>query len=110
MNRRQWQEIEQARDLLGLGERATVREIKRAYRHQCKLHHPDTAQSRAADTEELMYRITAAYELLMRYCSEFPIPLAPEEGEEPDLYDPEEWWQARFGQDPLWSGKKGRRR
>ena len=24
--------------------------------------------------------------------------------------NPEDWWQARFGQDPLWSGKKTRQR
>lgn len=110
VNRKEWQAIEQARLLLKLGDRATLAEIKRAYHHQSKLHHPDTA-SNATENQEQMYRITAAYELLMRYCKEFRFPLRPEEGQDGlDPYDPEDWWQARFGQDPLWSGKKTRHR
>ena len=58
-----------------------------------------------------MVRITAAYELLMRYTGEYRFPLSPQESdEEYDLYDPEEWWQARFGQDPLWSGHRTKKR
>lgn len=112
MNAKQWQAIEQAREVLGLGERATLTEIKRGYRRLCKLHHPDAAENGAAGDSEQMYRITAAYELLMRYCSEYRFPLKREQadGQELDIYDPEDWWQARFGQDPLWSGRKPRRR
>ena len=109
MNRKEWQAIEQARDLLGLGEAATLAEIKRAYHRQSRLHHPDTA-GHETDSER-MYRITAAYELLIRYTSEYRFPLSRQESdEEYDLYDPEEWWQARFGQDPLWSGRRTRKR
>jgi hypothetical protein len=112
MNAKEWQAIEQAGEVLGLGERATLAEIKRSYRRLSKLHHPDAAESGAGGGSEQMYRITAAYELLMRYCSEYRFPLKREDGggEQLDLYDPEDWWQARFGQDPLWSGKKTRRR
>ena len=109
MNRKEWQAIERARDLLVLGEAATLAEIKRAYHRQSKLHHPDTA-GHGADSER-MVRITAAYELLMQYCTAYRFPLSrPENDEESDLYDPEEWWQARFGQDPLWAGRKTRKR
>lgn len=110
MNRKEWQAIEQARELLHLEDRATLAEIKRAYHHQSKLHHPDTAKGGGQGGEQ-MYRITAAYELLLRYCNEYRFPLKAEEGQgSPDLYDPEDWWQARFGQDPIWSGKKTRQR
>lgn len=109
MNRKGWQAIERARDLLQLGEAATLAEIKRAYHRQSKLHHPDTAGS-GADSER-MVRITAAYKLLMGYTSEYRFPLQRQESDEDcDLYDPEEWWQARFGEDPLWSGPKTRKR
>ena len=112
MNSKDWQAIEQARVLLHLGERATLAEIKRAYYQQSKLHHPDTAQPDDNDASGQMYKITAAYELLMRYCHDYRFPLHRPEapGEEYDIYDPEEWWQARFGQDPLWSGKRTRKR
>ena len=112
MNRQQWQAIEQARELLRLEDRATLTEIKRAYRRLSKLHHPDTAQIADGQSGEQMVRITAAYELLLRYCNEYRFPLKREEGasEDLDVYDPEDWWQARFGQDPLWGGKKTRQR
>jgi len=110
VNRQEWEAIEQARSLLQLGDRATLNEIKRSYRRLSKLHHPDTAT--AVPSSEQMYRITAAYELLMRYCNDYRFPLQREELESEGLdpYDPEDWWQARFGQDPLWSGKKTRQR
>ncbi|WP_028319579.1 J domain-containing protein [Desulfobulbus elongatus] len=112
MNAREWQAIEQARTVLQLPERASLAEIKRSYRRMSKLHHPDASEGGAEGSSEQMYRITAAYELLMRYCSEYRFPLKREEAEDDrfDLYDPEDWWRARFGQDPLWSGRKTRRR
>ena len=112
MNAQKWQAIEQASEILRLGDRATLAEIKRAYHRLSKLHHPDAASPADGESGDQMYRITAAYELLMRYCGEFRFPLKREDagGEELDIYDPEDWWQARFGQDPLWSGKKTRQR
>jgi DnaJ-class molecular chaperone with C-terminal Zn finger domain len=115
MNAGEWQAIEQAREVLRLPERANLTEIKRSYRRLCKLYHPDHPDSTASGPESAdkqMYLITAAYELLMRYCNEYRFPLKREEAEDAgfDIYDPEEWWQARFGQDLMWNGHKTRRR
>ena len=109
MNSKEWQRIEQAAQVLGLGDNATLAEIKTAFHHLSKLHHPDTGGDNDGDQ---MYHITAAYEVLSRYCHDFRYPLRQiHPGEhELDLYDPDDWWQARFGQDPLWCGKKSRRR
>jgi len=106
MNRKEWHAIEEARDLLHLGDRATLGEIKRAYHRLCKEHHPDLAKA-DDNSEEIMYRLTAAYELLMRYCSEYRFPLAPDEH---SIYDAEDWWLDRFGQDPLWGKRKRRKK
>ena len=105
MNRKEWKAIERARDILKLGDRATLGEIKRAYHRLCKEYHPDLV---AGDPkkEERMYLITSSYELLMRYCNEYRFPLAPDEN---NIYDADDWWLDRFGQDPLW-GKSRRRR
>ncbi len=110
MNRQKWQAIEEAARLLELGETATLGEIKRAYHHLSKRYHPDVAPEPSATGEQQMYRLTAAYELLRRHCESFRFPLQAPEEEEYDLYDPQQWWQARFGQDPIWSDKKTRRR
>jgi len=105
MNRKEWQAIEEARDTLQLGDRATMGEIKRAYHRLSREYHPDLTGGDAAKQRK-MVRITAAYELLMRYCREYRFPLAPDEN---SIYDAEDWWMDRFGQDPLW-GRRRRRR
>ena len=103
MNRKEWKAIEEASKLLGLGDRATLGEIKRAFHRLSKEHHPDVAGESPDADNDMMYRLTAAYNLLMRYCEEYRFPLKRPEG---DIYDAEDWWMDRFGQDPLWSRKK----
>ena len=105
MNKKEWQAIDQARELLKLGDKATLGEMKRAYHRLSKRYHPDTT----ADNDpngEMMYQLTEAYELLMRYTKEYRFPLTPGDG---DIYDAEDWWMDRFGQDPLWGRNKRRR-
>ena len=103
MNRKEWQAIEDARKLFKLGDKATLGEIKRAYYRLSKQHHPDTAGKDHSPEDDMMYRLTEAYNLLMRYCEEYRFPLStPKE----DIYDAEDWWMDRFGQDPLWSRRK----
>jgi len=103
VNKKEWQALARAGKLLGLADRATRGEMKRAYHRLCKKYHPDTNGADSKADEEMMYRLTEAYELLMRYCEEYRFPLEPGEG---DIYDAEDWWMDRFGRDPLW----GRRR
>jgi hypothetical protein len=103
MNRKEWQALEEAGKLLALGDRATLGEIKRAYYRLSKQHHPDTAGEDHSPENDMMYRLTEAYNLLMRYCDEYRFPLSKPDG---DIYDAEDWWMDRFGQDPLWSRRK----
>lgn len=103
MTSRKKHEIDKARKLLGLGDRATLGEIKRAYYSLCKKYHPDASGPGKEKDETMMYRLTEAYDILMRYCEQYRFPLQPEDA---DIYDAEEWWMDRFGQDPLWSRRK----
>ena len=103
MTRKEWQAITSARDLLGLGSNATRAEIQKAFRHLSKKHHPDAPDS--TKDESKMVELTGAYELLMRYCDTYRFPLQP--GEK-DIYDAEDWWMERFGQDPHWGKGRGK--
>ncbi len=104
MTRKEWEAISTARDILGLGEAATRAEIKRAYHRLSKKYHPDTSGDKTEKKEsDIMYKITAAHDLLMRYCDQFRFPL---QANERDDYDVEDWWMDRFGQDPLWGKQK----
>ena len=64
-------EIEEARKLLGLGEAATLKEIKRAYRILAHRHHPDKLGGDDSAESEAMKQLNRAYKLLMDYCSEY---------------------------------------
>jgi len=86
-------EIDQARRLLGLGERASMAEIKIAYRHMCKQWHPDVLTDKTTATRR-MKDINAAYRLLVEYCESYRFSFSPEEVES---FDPEKWWSKRFG-------------
>ena len=65
-------EIDEARRLLELGEAATLKEIKSAYRRLAHRHHPDKHSGAAGDeAEETMKRLNWAYKLLMDYCNAY---------------------------------------
>jgi DnaJ-class molecular chaperone len=65
-------DIEEARKLLGLGEAATLKEIKRAYRTLAHRHHPDKHGSATSkETEETMKKLNWAYKLLIDYCDNY---------------------------------------
>ena len=109
MTRQDWREIEEAAALLGLGEAATWGEIRRAYHERCKLRHPDVAGETPENAEQ-MRRLALAYERLKNHCETWRFPLTPSAAGG-DLYDPQEWWRARFGQEPAWnSGAPPRKR
>ncbi len=60
-----FEDIDRARRCLGLGEEATLEEIKAAYRELARRYHPDKGKS----SEEMMREINWAYEVLMNYIS-----------------------------------------
>ncbi|MDO8946741.1 MAG: J domain-containing protein [Desulfocapsaceae bacterium] len=105
MTKDEWQAIDEARQLLNLAERATMGEIKRAYRKMCKLYHPDLVGEESPADAAIIRKLTRGYDLLMHYCDQFRIPLVPDDG---DNIEPEDWWMDRFGNDPLWGSKKGK--
>jgi hypothetical protein len=63
-------EIDEARKLLGLDDAATLSEIKSAYKRLAHRYHPDK-HSGGADETEVMKKLNWAYKLLMRYCDDY---------------------------------------
>lgn len=66
-----FEEIDKARRLLGLGEFASLKDIKRAYRKRAFLYHPDKSSSQSAEGEEMMKRLNRAYKLLREYVAQY---------------------------------------
>jgi len=65
-----FEEIDKARRLLGLGDRATLKEIKQAYREMAFRYHPDSG-GKGVEGEEMMKQPNWAYRLLLSYCADY---------------------------------------
>ena len=65
-----YEEIDEARKILELGESATLREIKDAYRRLALKYHPDRSEDKK-DAEEMFKKITAAHDIIMAYCAAY---------------------------------------
>ena len=63
-----FKDIAEARKLLRLGEKATLNEIKSAYKRLAHLHHPDKHGNASAENHLAMNKLNQAYKLLMDYC------------------------------------------
>ena len=65
-----FEEIDKARKLLGLGERATAKEIKQAYERMAFRYHPDSS-AKGDEGEDTMKQLNWAYKLLLDYVTNY---------------------------------------
>jgi hypothetical protein len=94
-----YDELRAAVRILGLGDRATLAEIKARYRKLAKRHHPDAGGEEGA---EEIYRLIEAKKVVMEYVASYRFCFSEQEYLE---QDPEERLRRRFSTDPIW--KKG---
>ncbi|MBI5484329.1 MAG: J domain-containing protein [Deltaproteobacteria bacterium] len=94
-----YSDLQEALRILGVGERATLKEIRTRHRELVKRHHPDTGLTNEPDT---IRNVNAAYKVLLDYVSDYRFSFAEEEFYE---QNPEERIRMQFSDDPLW-GKK----
>jgi DnaJ-class molecular chaperone len=67
-----FEDIDRARKTLGLGETATVAEIKEAYRRLSLKYHPDKcAQRDKQECEDAFKQINRAKQILTSYCDSY---------------------------------------
>lgn len=69
-------DLQQALLIFGLGERATLKDIKSRYRNLAKRYHPDTSTSEEADA---MRKVNAAYRIIQAYIAEYRFSFAEDE-------------------------------
>ncbi|MEI6208960.1 MAG: J domain-containing protein [Desulfuromonadales bacterium] len=91
--------LQEALQVLGLGKRATLKEIRARYRELVKLHHPDTGN--AGDTE-MIRQVNVAHKILLDYIAEYRFSFAEDEFYE---QNPEERIWMQFADDLLWEKK-----
>jgi len=102
-----YKEITQARKLLNVPERATMKEIRTKYKKLLAQWHPDRCEGNEEECNEMTIKLIAAYKTLLNYCNNYKYSFTKEEIK--NHLSGEEWWFERFGDDPLWS-RNGKRR
>ena len=95
-----FQEICAARDILELPERATIQEIKANYKKLLNRWHPDKCSDDIARCNEMTGKITAAYKIIIDYCSRYSFSFSEEEVA--NYLSEDELWMEQFGNEPLW--------
>ncbi len=95
-----YERITEARKLLEVPERATMKEIKSSYRHMLRTWHPDTCGEPKEICEQMTARIIAAYEMIIAYCDHYRFSFSKQEVR--NHLSGDEWWSERFGMDPVW--------
>jgi len=98
-----YKELGSALAVLGIGQRATMAQIRTRYRHLARLHHPDSDAGGRGDNSEQMQRVNAAYNLLREYCGDYSFDFSEKEFYE---QDPEARLRRQFATDPVWGGLK----
>lgn len=63
--------IDEARKILGLGEVATLKEIKDAYTKLAHQYHPDKHRHVTEEEAVMIRKINKAYKLLSDYCANY---------------------------------------
>lgn len=97
-----FKQIDESRKILELGETATLREIKRAYREMAKIYHPDKCKKREKkECEGRMKEINRAYKLLMEYCESYRYSFTQKDVE--DFYSK---YMRGFEEDWMWGPGK----
>ena len=67
-----FEQLNEARELLGLSEMATLKQVKRAYKRAANRYHPDRCKHPdKSKSEEMMKKVNKAYELIMKYVADY---------------------------------------
>ena len=82
--------------VLGLGQRATLREIKNRHRELVKRYHPDTGN---VDEQVTIRSVNAAYKILIDYVSRYRFSFAEDEFYE---QNPDERLRQQFMDTSMW--------
>ncbi len=75
-----FEKIDNARKILGLGEEATIDEIKSAYKDLSLKYHPDRCKEKNKEKcEEMIRKLNEAMEILLNYCVNYRISFKKED-------------------------------
>lgn len=92
-------ELRESLLIFGLGERATLREIRTRHRELVKKYHPDSCSD---DDPDRIRKVNAAYRVLREYVESYRFSFVEDEFYE---QNPEERIRRQFMADPVWGNE-----
>ena len=95
-----YEEIKNAREVLGVPEKASIDFVKQKYKEALKKWHPDKCGQEKTICEEKTREVINAGKILLNYCNNYLIDFSKEEVEK--YISAEELWFKKFGKDPVW--------
>ncbi|MFA5809013.1 MAG: J domain-containing protein [Thermoleophilia bacterium] len=98
-----YQEINNAREILELPERATIAEVRANFKRLLNQWHPDKCSDDIVRCNDMTRKIMEAYRTLVAYCDQYSFSFSREEVA--NYLSEEELWMERFGNDPLWGSE-----
>jgi curved DNA-binding protein CbpA len=97
--------IYDAAKILGIGDRASMFEIRSRFHTLMKEWHPDVSQADPSESHEMTIKLKEAYDILADYCLNYEISFRPDEIRQNIKKIPTEYWIDHFGDDPIWSNR-----
>jgi len=86
---------------------SSLNDINKQYRELLFKWHPDHFEGDSEDGRLMTMKIISSYKILMEYCYNYKFSFLKEDLEKAPLVDdPEEFWNKKFGHDPLWGYMK----
>lgn len=92
----------EAATLLGIGNKASLNEIRSRYYERIREWHPDVSLNDPAASHEMTIRLKKAYDLLVEYCMNHSFSFRIEDLAKDLEQSPADFWMERFGDDPIW--------
>ena len=99
-----YKEITEARKILGIPEKASIKFIRKKYNEELKKWHPDKCNENKQICEEKTKEIIKAGKILLEFCNNYLIDFSEKEVNQ--YISGDELWKRKFGEDPLWSSIK----
>jgi len=93
-----YKELTLALKVFGLGERATLKEVKERHRELVKRFHPDAG----SDNPDQIRKINAAYQVLLDYLTQYSFSFSEQEFYE---QNPDERLRRQFMDESLWGSR-----
>jgi DnaJ-domain-containing protein 1 len=99
--------ILEAVKVLNLQESSSLKEINESYKTLLFKWHPDRCKGDPEESKLMTEKIILSYKVIREYCYSYRFSFSEESLDKSILEeDPEEFWNKKFGHDPLWGYMK----